>query len=266
VFLDELTTGLDPQARARSGSWCAASAPRQDRVLTTHLMEEAERLCDRVAIIEHGASSTSTRRAAGRAHCPERTVVIATDDPLPRIASRHPARRAVTPRRPITIRGRGEDFVTDVIQCLSEHRIRVTDFRTVLPTLEDVFLTSPATRFGTEASDAAWTAEADVARDQDLPARAAGRARDDPDSGGDLRRLGGSPRQPARDASPTERSVRSTCRSSPRADRDQRRAVAGHDHLDSTARAASSSGCARRRCVRRRSCRARARQAAAHAP
>ena len=40
-----------------------------------------------------------------------------------------------------TIRGRGEDFVTDVIQCLSEHRIRATDFRTLLPTLEDVFLT-----------------------------------------------------------------------------------------------------------------------------
>ena len=39
-----------------------------------------------------------------------------------------------------TIRGRGDDFVTDVIQCLSEHRIRVTDFRTVLPKLEDVFL------------------------------------------------------------------------------------------------------------------------------
>jgi ABC-2 type transport system ATP-binding protein len=41
----------------------------------------------------------------------------------------------------VTIRGRGDDFVTDVIQCLSEHRIRVTDFRTILPTLEDVFLT-----------------------------------------------------------------------------------------------------------------------------
>ncbi len=39
-----------------------------------------------------------------------------------------------------TIRGRGEDLVTDVIQCLSEHRIRVTDFRTVVPNLEDVFL------------------------------------------------------------------------------------------------------------------------------
>ena len=39
-----------------------------------------------------------------------------------------------------TIRGRGDDLVTEVIHCVSEHRIRVTDFRTVLPTLEDVFL------------------------------------------------------------------------------------------------------------------------------
>jgi ABC-2 type transport system ATP-binding protein len=39
-----------------------------------------------------------------------------------------------------TIRGRGDDLVTEVIQCLSENRIRVTDFRTILPNLEDVFL------------------------------------------------------------------------------------------------------------------------------
>ena len=38
------------------------------------------------------------------------------------------------------IRGRGPDLITDVIHCLSEHRIRVTAFRTVVPTLEDVFL------------------------------------------------------------------------------------------------------------------------------
>ena len=40
----------------------------------------------------------------------------------------------------ITIRGRGDDFVTEIIHCLAEHRIRVIDFRTELPTLEDVFL------------------------------------------------------------------------------------------------------------------------------
>ncbi len=39
-----------------------------------------------------------------------------------------------------TICGRGDDLVTEVIRCLSENRIRVTDFRTILPNLEDVFL------------------------------------------------------------------------------------------------------------------------------
>jgi len=39
-----------------------------------------------------------------------------------------------------TLQGQGDDFVTEVIQCLSENRIRVTDFRTMLPNLEDVFL------------------------------------------------------------------------------------------------------------------------------
>ncbi len=40
----------------------------------------------------------------------------------------------------LTIRGRGDDLVTQVIQCLAEHRMRVLDFHTELPTLEDVFL------------------------------------------------------------------------------------------------------------------------------
>jgi ABC-2 type transport system ATP-binding protein len=39
-----------------------------------------------------------------------------------------------------TIRGRSADLVTDVIQCLSEHRVKVTEFRTESPNLEDVFL------------------------------------------------------------------------------------------------------------------------------
>ena len=41
---------------------------------------------------------------------------------------------------PFTIRGRGNELVTEVIQCLAEHDMRVIDFRTERPTLEDVFL------------------------------------------------------------------------------------------------------------------------------
>jgi len=144
VFLDELTTGLDPQSRRAIWDLVRGIRERGKTVfLTTHLMEEAERLCDRVAIIEHGRiiDIDKPEKLVGR-HCPERTVVLATDDPRAEERFRAiPGVEAVT-RADLrfTIRGRGDDFVTEVIHCLSENRIRVTDFRTILPNLEDVFL------------------------------------------------------------------------------------------------------------------------------
>lgn len=55
VFLDELTTGLDPQSRRAIWDLVRGIRERGKTVfLTTHLMEEAERLCDRVAIMDHG--------------------------------------------------------------------------------------------------------------------------------------------------------------------------------------------------------------------
>ena len=65
VFLDELTTGLDPQGRR--AIWDLVREMRAEGatvVLTTHFMDEAERLCDRVAIVDHAGSSrwTSPRR------------------------------------------------------------------------------------------------------------------------------------------------------------------------------------------------------------
>ena len=55
MFLDEPTTGLDPQARRRM--WELIDSLRTDGMaimLTTHYMEEAELLCDRIAVIDHG--------------------------------------------------------------------------------------------------------------------------------------------------------------------------------------------------------------------
>jgi ABC-2 type transport system ATP-binding protein len=144
VFLDELTTGLDPQARRAIWELVRGIRERGKTVfLTTHLMEEAERLCDRVAIIERGRiiDIDTPQRLVDR-HCPERVVVLATSDPaaeerfrtIPRIES------VVRSDLQFTIRGRGEDLATEVIHCLSESRIRVTDFRMIVPNLEDVFL------------------------------------------------------------------------------------------------------------------------------
>ena len=83
VFLDELTTGLDPQARRAIWALVRGIRDRGKTVfLTTHLMEEAERLCDRVAIIDHGRIvDIDTPDGLIRRHCPERTVVLTTDDP-----------------------------------------------------------------------------------------------------------------------------------------------------------------------------------------
>ncbi|MGA9670493.1 MAG: ABC transporter ATP-binding protein [Terracidiphilus sp.] len=144
VFLDELTTGLDPQARHAIWGLVRGIRERGKTVfLTTHLMEEAERLCDRVAIMEHGRIiDIGTPESLVRRHCPERTVVLDTESLT---AEEHfqkiPGIESVTSvEKRFTIRGRDEDLVTEVIHCLSENRIRVTDFRTILPNLEDVFL------------------------------------------------------------------------------------------------------------------------------
>src|SRR4026209_895402 len=82
VFLDELTTGLDPQACRAIWDLVRGIRSRGKTVfLTTHLMEEAERLCDRVAIIDHGRIvDIDTPEGLLRRHCPERTVVLTTDD------------------------------------------------------------------------------------------------------------------------------------------------------------------------------------------
>ncbi len=143
VFLDELTTGLDPQSRRAIWALVRGIRERGKTVfLTTHLMEEAERLCDRVAIIEHGRIIDIDRpETLIDRHCPERTVVLTTDDPIAveRFRALPGVDTAICSDMRVTIRGRG-DLVTEVIRCLSENRIRVTDFRTILPNLEDVFL------------------------------------------------------------------------------------------------------------------------------
>ncbi len=144
VFLDELTTGLDPQSRRAIWDLVRGIRERGKTVfLTTHLMEEAERLCDRVAIIEHGRIiDIDTPEALIRRYCPERAVILVTEDPLAleRFRSIPGVGEVTTSDGRTTIRGTGDDLVTEVIKCLSENHIRVTDFRTVMPTLEDVFL------------------------------------------------------------------------------------------------------------------------------
>src|SRR5688572_19466196 len=144
VFLDELTTGLDPQARHAIWDLIRGIRSRGKTVfLTTHLMEEAERLCDRVAIIDHGRIvDIGSPAGLVRRHCPERTVMIETADEqavdaLGRVAGVETAARDGAT---VVLRARSVDVMTGIIKCLAEREIHVTDFRTIVPTLEDVFL------------------------------------------------------------------------------------------------------------------------------
>jgi ABC-2 type transport system ATP-binding protein len=144
VFLDELTTGLDPQARRAIWDLVRGIRQRGKTVfLTTHLMEEAERLCDRVAIIDYGTIvDIGAPAELVQRHCPERSVHMVCEDAdaaerfraIPQVTS------VTSDGARLTVRGTGSDLVTQVIQCLAEHRMQVLDLRTELPTLEDVFL------------------------------------------------------------------------------------------------------------------------------
>jgi ABC-2 type transport system ATP-binding protein len=144
VFLDELTTGLDPQARRAIWDLVLGMKERGKTVfLTTHLMEEAERLCDRVAIIEHGrVLEMGTPAELVARHCPERRVVFTTDaDGVARQLADVPGfRSASADGATHTLEGEGDDFVTDAIYIIARERIHVRGFRTETPTLEDVFL------------------------------------------------------------------------------------------------------------------------------
>ncbi len=144
VFLDEMTTGLDPQARRAIWELIMGIRERGKTVfLTTHLMEEAERLCDRVAIIEHGRLiEVGTPAELVEKHCPERRVVFSSDGTgvAERLEGVPAVRSVASEGSTYTLRGEGDDFVTDVINIIAHEGIRVKGFRTEIPTLEDVFL------------------------------------------------------------------------------------------------------------------------------
>ncbi|CAM5572114.1 ABC transporter ATP-binding protein [Streptomyces xanthochromogenes] len=143
VVLDELTTGLDP--RARRDTWELIEDVRRGGVtvlLVTHFMEEAQRLCDRIAVIDKGriaaldTPSGLIRRAAGS------TVISFTPSaPLDDLAlTELPQAAAVEEKQGrVTIHGTDET-VNAVITLLARHHITAHQLRVSEATLDDAFL------------------------------------------------------------------------------------------------------------------------------
>ena len=144
VFLDELTTGLDPQARLVMWEMVEAIRDQGKTIfLTTHYMEEAERLCDRVAIVNQGRI-VALDTPANLVRQLDASVRVVFEPLTPVDISILEALPTVTQveanGRGIVIHGRDEQVLVDVVQALTAQRIRFTNLRTEQPTLEDVFL------------------------------------------------------------------------------------------------------------------------------
>lgn len=110
--------------------------------LTNHFMEEAERLCDRVAIMDHGRivaldPPEDLIRILGTDH----RLVFSVDgtSELRPLRSLPGVARVETIGERIIVYG-GDEFVSEVVNALTANGIRFRDLRTEQPTLEDVFL------------------------------------------------------------------------------------------------------------------------------
>lgn len=147
VVLDEPTTGLDPQARRELHASIAQMKRDGCTVLfTTHYLDEAEGLCDRVAIIDQGRIvATGTPRELIAQSAGLQSVTLATTRPLPadRLAALPGVREFVSEAGGVTARFQTTDATATLAalsQLLAATRAEVLDLHVRKASLEDVFL------------------------------------------------------------------------------------------------------------------------------
>lgn len=143
AILDELTTGLDPEARREM--WSRIEAIRAEGVtivLVTHYMDEAQRLCDRVAIIDRGrvAAMDAPTRLIAQLDGSQR-LRVRTDRPFDRQALLAlPAVAMVEMRDGAVIIGGRGSLAVEVSSALAEQEVEVVEMSLEQASLEDAFL------------------------------------------------------------------------------------------------------------------------------
>jgi ABC-2 type transport system ATP-binding protein len=155
LFLDEPTTGLDPAARLFVWDRVRDLKARDVTiVLTTHDMDEAAELADRVGIMDHGKLLALDTPAALTRALPGRTtleVAVALDgvgadgllDELGRLDGVERVEQVAAPgglRARLYLTGEAPPLVAPAAAVVAEHRARLTDVTLGIPSLEDVFI------------------------------------------------------------------------------------------------------------------------------
>lgn len=143
VFLDELTTGLDP--RARREMWEDVRTLRDEGVtvfMTTHYMEEAEYLCDRVAIIQRGSllALDTVESLLDNSDLEHEISLLAPQADLASIRAIKGVRSAELKGDRIVVRCASQHLLAQIVLLLERAKIEYRNVRTRSPGLEEVFL------------------------------------------------------------------------------------------------------------------------------
>ncbi len=145
VFLDEPTTGLDPQVRLEiHGLIQELRGASRTILLTTHYIEEAERLCDRVAIIDHGRIvEIGTPREIQSRTMGQSVIEVQTVQPLPALPAFAGASRVLTAPDGLGLTAysaKPAQALVEIVKWIDQTGLELKDIHLKRPTLEDVFL------------------------------------------------------------------------------------------------------------------------------
>jgi len=145
LFLDEPTLGLDPQTRNHLWQYIASLAQEKGItiILTTHYMDEADRLCNRVAIIDHGRIIAMDTPARLKDSLGGDLITIGSPDPAAVAAGlTEPwiVRKETHADSVVVSLKNADEYVSRIVTILNERKIPIRSIAIHKPTLEDVFL------------------------------------------------------------------------------------------------------------------------------
>ena len=151
LVLDEPEAGLDPQSRVLVREYIRSLARKKTIVLTTHNMDEADRLADRVAIIDHGRllvveTPEALKQTVGTGDVLEVDIAEAPSNPVTdpaaaAVIAAHFFADVSVVNHTLAVRGRGlVERLSELLQALAAAGVQTSNVRLRVSTLEDVFL------------------------------------------------------------------------------------------------------------------------------